>query len=227
MSEPTVHQRLISVLTELPAIGKDQRNAQQGFMFRGHDDILNALNPLLSKHGVVVVPDVVERVTSQRTTSKGGVMYEVNLHVRFRFYGAGGDHIEASTWGEGTDSGDKATNKAMTMAFKNVLNQTFAISSAEFKDADADTPEATEGRVQASESASNGTKAEGWPRVSELLEKLEAALPTQDGQNSHAVEIRMWSESKFGKKSHQLTPDEVAEVVKECEHRLKEADVPF
>lgn len=92
--------------------------------------------------------------------------------------------------------------------------------------------QASSEREQSGESArvsepSRSEGASGWPRVSELLEKLEAALPTQDGQNSHAVEIRMWSENKFGKKSHQLTPDEVAEVVKECEHRLKEANVPF
>ena len=139
-----VRERIIAILDELPAIGKDQRNPQQGFMFRGHDDILNALNPLLAKHGVFVVPDVIERVTAQRTTKSGAVMYEVNLHVRFVFYGPGdGDIVVASTWGEGTDSGDKATNKAMTMAFKNVLNQTFAISSAEFGDTDAETPEET------------------------------------------------------------------------------------
>ena len=120
-------------------------------MFRGHDDILNALNPLLSKHGVIVVPDVIERVTAQRETAKGNVMYEVNLHVRYRFYGAEGDYIEASTWGDGTDMGDKATNKAMTMAFKNALNQTFAISSEEFKDADADTPEETTGQEPSGE----------------------------------------------------------------------------
>jgi hypothetical protein len=145
--ERSVHERMIAIIGDLPAIGKNQKNQQQGFMFRGHDDILNALNPLLAQHGVVVVPDVLERQIAQRTTAKGGVMYEVNLHVRYRFYGPAGDSIEASTWGEGTDSGDKATNKAMTMAFKNVLSQAFAISSAELSDSDADTPEETTGRT--------------------------------------------------------------------------------
>lgn len=146
----TVHERMVDILAELPPIGKDQRNEQQGFMFRGHDDVLNALNPLLAKHGVLVIPDVLERVTEQRTTAKGSVMFEVNLHVRYRFYGAAGDSIEASTWGEGTDMGDKATNKAMTMAFKNVLNQAFAISNKEMADADADTPEETVSRKASS-----------------------------------------------------------------------------
>lgn len=135
----TIFERMVAIQTELPPIGKTQKNIQQGFMFRGHDDVLNALNPLLSKHGVFCVPDVVQRLTAQRTTAKGSIMFEVDLHVRFTFYGEAGDSITASTWGEGTDMGDKATNKAMTMAYKNVLNQAFAISTAEMRDPDADT----------------------------------------------------------------------------------------
>jgi len=140
LDERSIQQRMVSILAALPAIGKDTRNPQQGFMFRSHDAVLNALNPLLARHGVFVVPDVIERLSSQRQTARGGIMYEVNLHVRFVFYGAAGDSLEASTWGEGTDSGDKATNKAMTMAFKNVLNQAFAISTQEFGDPDGESP---------------------------------------------------------------------------------------
>lgn len=139
----TIHQRMVEVLGELPAIGKDARNEQQNFMYRSHDDVLNALNPLLAKWGIVVVPEVLERIPERRQTRSGSVMYEVNLLVRYRFYGSDGDFIEASAWGEGTDSGDKATNKAMTMAFKNVLAQSFAVSTAESRDSDGETPEET------------------------------------------------------------------------------------
>jgi hypothetical protein len=139
----TIHERMIAVLAGLPAIGKDQRNQQQNFMYRGHDDVMNALNPLLAKWGVFVVPDVLERITAERTTARGSTMYEVNLHVLFTFYGAGGDSVTATTWGEGTDSGDKSTNKAMTMAFKNVLAQAFALATEELSDADGHSPEET------------------------------------------------------------------------------------
>jgi len=139
----TVYERMVAIIEELPAIGKTQRNQQQGFMFRGHDDVMNALNPLLAKHGVFIAPDVLERETATRSTDRGKTMYEVNLHVRFTFYGAGGDSFTASGWGEGTDMGDKATNKAMTMAFKYVVAQTFALATAETSDADATSPEET------------------------------------------------------------------------------------
>jgi hypothetical protein len=141
--EWTIHQRLAGILGEMPAIGKDARNQQQNFMYRSHDDVMNALNPLLAKYQVVLVPFVIERLTGERTTQRGTTLYEVNLHVRYYIYGPDGTYVTASAWGEGTDSGDKSTNKAMTMAFKNVLAQVFAISTAETQDADATSPEET------------------------------------------------------------------------------------
>lgn len=133
------------ILADLPAIGKEQQNKEQGFMFRGHDDVMNALNPLLSKYGVFYTPDVVERITEKRTTKSGTTMYEVNLHVRFMATGPKGDYVVGSAWGEGTDMGDKATNKAMTNAFKYFLVQQYAISTREVSETDADraTPDET------------------------------------------------------------------------------------
>lgn len=144
-TRPTVHELMGRILAELPAIGKNQRNSEQGFMFRGMDDVLDALNPVMARHGVFCMPDVIERVTDRRATRSNSTMYEVNLHVRFTFYGPRGDSVVASGWGEGTDMGDKATNKAMTNAFKYVLFQTFAISTREAAETDNDrhTPEET------------------------------------------------------------------------------------
>lgn len=139
----TIHERMVAILSELPSIGKDARNEQQKFMYRSHDAVLNALNPLLAKHGVFVVPYVLERIATTRTTKSGSLMYEVDLHVQFSFYGLDGDVITTSAWGEGTDSGDKSTNKAMTMAFKNALAVAFAISTEDTIDADGHTPEET------------------------------------------------------------------------------------
>jgi hypothetical protein len=126
------------ILADLPAIGRNSENREQGFAFRGIDDTKNALNPLLARYGVFYLPDVIERVCDRRTTRNGGTMYEVNLHVRYTFYGPAGDSVSGSTWGEGTDSGDKATNKGMTGAEKQMLFQAFAIATAEQRDDDQD-----------------------------------------------------------------------------------------
>lgn len=147
-SGPSIHERMAAILGELPAIGKNQENTGQGFMFRGIDDVLNELNPLLAKHGVYFVPDVVERIDEKRPASGNRINHAVHLHVRYRFYGLAGDYVEASGWGEGTDMGDKATNKAMTGAMKYVLFQTFAISTGEASDSDATPSEDTVARSE-------------------------------------------------------------------------------
>lgn len=166
----SIHQRILGILGELPAIGKDQRNEQQKFMYRGHDDVMNALNPLLAKWGVYFSPNAIKRVTGERTTRSGSTMYEVNLCVRYTFWGAGGDFIEATAWGEGTDSGDKSTNKAMTMALKNVLAQVFAISTAELSDADAESPQETRrGSEAPGGRAERATREEAFNPGTQLL----------------------------------------------------------
>lgn len=150
IGEPVkIFESMRRVLEDLPALGKDQRNKEQGFDFRGIESILNALHPLLAKHGVIFVPDVLERLESVRETSTKKSMYVVNLHVRYTFFGPDGSWIQASGWGEGTDMGDKATNKAMTGAMKYVLSQVFAIASAGNEDSDASSPE--ESRPKAAE----------------------------------------------------------------------------
>jgi hypothetical protein len=191
----SIYQRMIAVLAELPAIGKNTRNTDQNFNFRSHDDVLNALNPLLAKHGIVVVPDVIERVASDaRRTARDKTMYEVNLHVRFTFYGPAGDSIVASVWGEGTDMGDKATNKAMTMAFKNVLAQAFAVSTAETVDSDSESPEETTSGRPAQVEAAPDDRVDHLQALassldikpSEIEGKLDAARASNFGELSPA-----------------------------------------
>lgn len=186
----TVIERICAIVAEMPAIGKGQRNEQQGFLYRGHDDVMNALNPLLSHYGVFFTPKVLERITDQRATNRGGVMYEVNLHVEYTFYGARGDSFTADAWGEGTDSGDKSTNKAMTMALKNVLAQTFAVSTEEINrlDTDQHTDEPTAGRRSAQPAkptTSDGIELSegaplGWSAISAALKQIDASMPWAD-----------------------------------------------
>jgi hypothetical protein len=128
------------ILGELPAIGKNQRNEQQGFNFRGIDDVLDALNPIMGQYGVFCVPYRVVEVTptSDRTTRAGSTMYATHLTMEYRFYGPRGDYVQAVGIGEGTDSLDKSAPKAMTGAYKYMLFETFAISTKEASDVDAD-----------------------------------------------------------------------------------------
>ena len=136
-----IYQSITKIMEEVPAIGKEQVNKQQGFKFRGIDDVMNALQPLLSKNKVFIVPEILEQIREERQTSKGGNLIYSICKIKYKFYAEDGTYIEAITIGEGMDSGDKATNKAMAIAMKYALFQVFCIPTEEMKDPDSETPE--------------------------------------------------------------------------------------
>jgi hypothetical protein len=195
MNEPgQIYTLMGKILKELPAIGKTQENTQQGFMYRGHDDVLNALNPLLAKHGVFIGVSVLERLTDKRQTRSGGIMFEVNLHVLYTFYAPDGSQVTAEAWGEGTDSGDKATNKAMTGAFKNVLAQVFAISTAETRAMDIDSGNAEEAVAQQVHDGGDNRRAptdEEVQAMNEIINELLAAefITTEQIKNASRLDV--------------------------------------
>ena len=132
------YKAINEVMKEIGAVGKNQKNSQQGFMYRGIDAVMNAINPALTNHGVFVVPEVLEQTREERTTSKGNLLIYSICKIKFSFFAEDGSHIEAITIGEGMDSGDKATNKAMSIAFKYACFQVFCIPTEEMVDPDAE-----------------------------------------------------------------------------------------
>lgn len=137
-----IYGAINSVMAELGAIGKDKRNAQQNFNYRGVDDVMNALNPLLVKHKLFCVPEVIEQTREERKTAKGGSLVYSILTMRYTLVAEDGSSISAVVIGEGMDSGDKASNKAMSVAYKYAMFQIFSIPTEEMKDPDAESYEA-------------------------------------------------------------------------------------
>ena len=123
-------------------IGKDSVNEGQRYMFRGIDAVYNAISPLLAKHGLCILPRMISRTCEKHTSAKGGILFYVNLDAEFDFVSVeDGSKHTVRTFGEAMDSGDKATNKAMSAAFKYAVVQTFAIPTEGDNDADATTHE--------------------------------------------------------------------------------------
>ena len=135
-----IHEAIAAIMADCPAITKSQKNQQQGFMYRGIDVVMNVLQPLMIKHKVFVVPEVIDSVREERQTSKGGNLIYTTLKVKYTFYAEDGSSVSAVVQGEGMDSGDKSSNKAMSVAFKYACFQVFCIPTEEMKDPDADTP---------------------------------------------------------------------------------------
>lgn len=135
-----IYESITKIMEEVPAIGKAKENKQQGFKFRGIDDVMNAMQPLLAKNKVFIVPEILEQTREERQTQKGGNLIYSICRIKYKFYAEDGTSIEAITIGEGMDSGDKATNKAMAIAMKYALFQVFCIPTEEMKDPDGETP---------------------------------------------------------------------------------------
>lgn len=120
-------------------ISKGRKNQQQGYNFRGIDDVLNALSSALTEAGLVILPRVVERKEVERQTKSGGALFYVTVHVDFDLVAVeDGSKHTVTTYGEAMDSADKATNKAMSAAYKYLALLTFCIPTEATPDTDAD-----------------------------------------------------------------------------------------
>ena len=141
---PTVVQALSAVMADVRAVAKKERNTSQGggFYFRGIDAVVNAVGPALRTHGVVVTPHLDHIDRREGRTSKGGTLNYVAVIVTYTFTGPAGDTMTATVPGEAFDSGDKATAKAMSVAFRTCLLQALTLPTDE-ADPDADVYDAT------------------------------------------------------------------------------------
>lgn len=128
-----IHTAITAVIRDLPSIGKASQMTEPGaprYRYRGIDDIMPHIKRLLAKHQVYVTPSYTLLTDELGQTAKGRPQRRVVLNGRFTFTAADGSHIEAHTFGEAMDMGDKAFNKAMTAAYKYALVQTFAIAES-------------------------------------------------------------------------------------------------
>lgn len=141
MENGQIYAAISAAMADISAIAKDKYNQQQGFKFRGIDDVMNALKPILTKNKIFTVPQVLEQTREIKVTAKGGELRYSLLKIAFRFYATDGSFIEAVTLGEGMDSGDKASNKAMAIAYKYALFQVFCIPTEEMTDPDGESYE--------------------------------------------------------------------------------------
>ena len=123
-------------------ISKDRKNLQQGYSFRGIDDVYNALAPIMSQHGLVILPRILSREMVERQNKSGNSLFYVIVEAEFDFVSShDSSKHTVKTYGEAMDSGDKATNKAMSAAYKYAAFQAFCIPTEGDNDADATTHE--------------------------------------------------------------------------------------
>lgn len=226
---PTVQQALVAVMRDVRALGKGDRNNYANFNFRGIDATLNAIGPALRDHGIVVLPRVVEQHGEVVEVGKDrSRMRMVTLQVEYTFVGPGGDMLTASAPGEAMDSGDKATPKAMSVAMRTCLLQTFALPTQE-KDPDADSYERSPAEPATQEPPREATDAEvAMAQLTRAMAEyeLDAGTVVSDYKAIYGVDPRndqsadnlreyvqglKWSASKPAEPAHDSAPAEAQE----------------
>ena len=127
-AKPTVFEAWADVMRDMGAVGKDGWNDQQRFKFRGIDQLYGALAGPMRKHGVFLVPEILDKQHEQLPTGREGrPTLHVTLTIKFTIYGPDGDQFSGTMAGEAFDSYDKATSKAESMALKYFLFATAMI----------------------------------------------------------------------------------------------------
>lgn len=185
---------LARIMGELGGIGKltaEQRRARGlgggdggagvAYAYRGIDQIAAAVQPLLAKHGVVIVPTSTEsKVVDITVNSKPWT--DTSIRIEWVIAGPNGSMLQACSEGQGRDNSDKGINKAFTSAYKNLLLRLLAIGDP---DEDADNR-----RVEADVPAPvYPPKVEKlWARISEAKgTPYAAAIRTAADQNNAEI----------------------------------------
>jgi hypothetical protein len=140
---PKVVSAIARVMAEVGAVGKSRKNSAQNYAFRGVDDVAH-VQEVMAKCGLVVIPRVVEREREMLASKSGGSMVSVRLLVEHTFYcEEDGSSVVCTTLGEAMDSGDKASNKAMSAALKYCLTESLLIPTYEVdRDTEDHSPQA-------------------------------------------------------------------------------------
>jgi hypothetical protein len=212
-----IFKQIPAIMSEIPSIGKDRKNTGQGYNFRGIDDIYNFIQPLLAKHSVFMTAEILDDRHEERQSKSGGViMYRV-LKMRYSFVASDGSSIATDAVGEGMDSGDKASAKAMSIAQKYAILQTFLVPTADAKDPEVDNHEVAPKAAPAPapvELVTDGQRVV----LAKLLDDMEKA-------GKDTADILEKVKAHFGIEGYpgELTKDQAAALIKKWADGLKKA----
>ncbi len=186
-----IYKAINAVQAELASIGitKSRRNNQgSGYNFRGIDDVYNTISPLLAKHGLCILPRVLSRQCVERKSNSGGNLFFITVEMEFDLVSSeDGSKHTIKTFGEAMDSGDKATNKAMSAAYKYAAFQTFAIPTEGDNDTENHTHEVIPSEDQAFEDQHLDSLRNAALEGMASLEAAFKAIP------SSAAKSRFWT----------------------------------
>lgn len=218
-----IYTAIAAIMAEVPAIGKNKHNQQQGFKFRGIDDVYNNVQPLFAKHGVFPVVqqrEMMHRVEGQ--TRSGGTMYRMTALYDVRFYAKDGSFVTVTLEAEGMDSADKGTNKCHSVAHKYALLTLLMIPTEDMAEPDAHTPEPATFPAQQPKQAPPATRPPSLVTEAQIT-KIHAMGNQAYPQTWDEVREKVVDFSTNGrvKSVKDLTADEASSLIDRLDRKIK------
>ena len=191
-----IHQAIHAVKSALAlhGIGKDRRNADQKYSFRGVEDVINALSELFVAHRINVVPRIVHTESIARVTGKGTPMPSSFVDAEFDLVSVDdGSMVTFKACGEGSDMSDKGTNKAMSAAFKYAMTLGFVIPTQGVLDeGDATTP-----GMEREQSRNDQPQQGGAETMSQWLHRHAEAFASFTGPEHEKARVAIVDSSEY------------------------------
>lgn len=197
-----IYKKIIDILVDAQAVGKDDVNKDQGFKFRGIDAVVNNINPLLKKHRVAVLPTRVQQINVERfENANKKIVTDAVTVVEYTWIAEDGSTFKTEATGQGRDFADKAVAKSNSVAFRTLLIQSLALPT-EAPDPDSESIEIEAAAAPASKPAS-AQKPVASNDIAGLKNAIKAFVGSPYGADIKAV---LNSGTDFLKKQH---PSEV------------------
>lgn len=193
---PKIYAAIAGVINDIGVVSKEKVNKQQGFKYRSVDDVYSVLNPALAKNKVFILPEILDEVREIGTSKSGGRITSVILKMKYTLYAEDGSYIETILKGEAMDTGDKAINKAMAIAYKYLCFQLFCIPVENMSDPDSESHDM--------DGKKDKTKDAGKDKASTSAEKKKEAGNAQGGTEKSEQKSSSDQESGAGKVTEEM-----------------------
>jgi hypothetical protein len=167
-----IFEKITAIMADVEPIAKERKNTQQNYNFRGIDELMNAMSPVLAKHNVFPTCTQIIDIKDENVTSKQGAAgYRQVRRYTFRFYAKDGSFVETTADGEAIDYGDKGSNKAQSVAYREAMFKMFVIpfQNDDIEDSDHDLKPAAKPTSKPAAKAVDPKKTE----IAALVKKLD------------------------------------------------------
>lgn len=140
-----VFQKMAAIQAEMPVVAKNlevQATKNQSYKAVSERDVLDAVKKLEEKYRVYSYPasrSIIEsKALTEQTQYGAKTKFMLRIQVSYRFMNIDDpdDYLDVVSYGDGIDSGDKGTGKAMTYADKYALMKAYKISTGDDPDAE-------------------------------------------------------------------------------------------